>query len=224
MKKSFNKYTLVSWSGGKDAMMALLAARGPNMERVNLFSVLEQEQNTVNMHGVPMELLREQARALHMDIEFVKMAKRASDDQYCMAIRTVFQRYKAEGYQNVVYGDIFLEELRSFKEELTISTGLNPIFPLWGQTTHELAQHFIKSGYQAVVTSVDSRALDWRFVGLNYDESFLHMLPKGVDPCGEKGEFHTFVWNGPGFNYPINYDSDGLILNDNRFYQLKLRL
>jgi len=195
---------LIAWSGGKDSVLALdeLQGRG-RYEIAALLTTITQDYDRSSMHGVRRVLIERQAEALGIALEKVCISKEATCEEYESKMREVLERYLVFGVSSVVFGDIFLEDVRKYREDNLSKMGMRGIFPIWKADTTELACRFIDSGYKAVVTCVDTSLLDRIFVGSSYDEQFLSELPVGVDPCGENGEFHSFVYDGPIFGKRI---------------------
>jgi len=170
------------------------------------------------MHGVRRILLEQQAGSLGFPLEEVFISKNVSIKEYESKMREVLAKYLAAGSSSVVFGDIFLEDVRKYREDNLSKIGMKGIFPIWKRDTYELARTFIDLGFKAVITCVDSSVLDKSFVGRVFDEQFLSELPSDVDPCGEYGEFHSFVYDGPIFQKRILYTKGEIILRENRFY------
>ena len=174
------------------------------------------------MHGVRRVLLEQQVALLGLPLETVLISKRSSNEEYETKMKETLIRYKQEGITSVVFGDIFLEELKKYREDNLAKVGLKGAFPIWKRVTHELAAAFIDLGFKAIITCVDSKLLDKSFVGRTFDKQFLSDLPGGVDPCGENGEFHSFVYDGPIFSRGITFEKGQVVLRDNRFYYCDL--
>jgi uncharacterized protein (TIGR00290 family) len=199
-----NASLALSWSGGKDSALALLAllvefGRGPEA----LITTVTDAYDRISMHGVRRELLALQAQELGLPVAEVLIPAYCSSDLYDTRMREAFACEQLRSIPEVAYGDIFLEEVRAYREERLAVDGRRGTFPLWGRDTTELARQFVELGFQAVVVCVDPRTLDPAFAGRRYDEYLLAELPPHVDPCGENGEFHTFVYGGPIFRRPI---------------------
>lgn len=196
---------VVSWSSGKDCAFALhrVKMQGGH-EIVGLLTTLNQENDRVAMHGVRKELLLMQMDALGLPAEMVMLPNPCDDEAYRQHIGRCMERLRGRGVTQVVFGDLFLEDIRQYRETQMQGSGIDPLFPLWQQDTGELAREMLGSGLRAVVTCVDQRRLPAAFVGRRYDQSFLDELPAGVDPCGENGEFHTLVTDGPMFSRPLS--------------------
>jgi len=214
---------MVSWSGGKDSTMALYHLRETREYEIHaLLTTLSEDYDRVSMHGVRRTLLEEQAKSLGYPLRKVFLAKDISNEEYVSKMREALMRGKAEGVVAVAFGDIFLEDLRKFREENLDNVGMRGVFPLWKRDTLELASSFIDLGFKAITTCVDSSALGKEFVGRDFDEEFLSQLPSSVDPCGENGEFHTLVYDGPLFNKRVSHSIGEVTFRDNRFYYCDL--
>ena len=221
--RSMKEKILFTWSGGKDSVMALHELKkNAGYEIVALLTTLTKDYERISMHGVRRELLEAQAISLGIPLEKVLISRRSSNEEYESRMRAALGRYKAEGVTCVAFGDIFLEELRKYRENNLAKIGMKGIFPLWKRRTSDLARDFINAGFRAVITCVDSEVLDRRFAGREFDETFLSELPSGVDPCGENGEFHSFVCDGPVFKNAIRHTRGELVLRDQRFWYLDL--
>jgi uncharacterized protein (TIGR00290 family) len=194
----------VSWSGGKDSTLALAAALADQALEVRaLVTTVTAEYERISMHGVRRALLRRQAEALGLPLVEVPIAPRCSNEDYERAMREALARLAAEGVTGVVCGDLYLADVRAYRERLFAGVGLAGVYPLWGRDTRALAHEFVDAGYRAVLVCVDPRQIDRAFCGRDYDRALLAELPATADPCGENGEFHTFVHDGPIFHAPI---------------------
>ncbi|MCW4006521.1 MAG: diphthine--ammonia ligase [Candidatus Bathyarchaeota archaeon] len=214
---------VVSWSGGKDSAMALYEVLKDSGIRVlALLGTFRQDDDRINIHGVRRVLVEQQAKALGLPLEKMLVRKGASDREYEKELLGILQKYKAQSVDKVLFGDIFLEDIRRFREESLHKVGMQGVFPLWKKDTGELARAFIEAGFKAVVTAVDSNVLGEEFVGKDFDEEFLEALPFGVDPCGENGEFHSFVYDGPIFKKAVEFTLAERVLRDNRFWNCDL--
>lgn len=194
---------LVSWSGGKDCAWALERLRGSDVEPVALLTTINERFDRVAMHGVRRELIEEQARSIGIPLWITPLPWPCSNERYEEVMGGVCRRAVEAGIDSVVFGDLFLEDIRAYRERMLAGTGLEPLFPVWQIPTAELAREMLARGLRARVACIDRRMLDRSFAGREYDASFLADLPAGVDPCGENGEFHSFVYDGPMFRYPI---------------------
>ncbi len=214
---------ILTWSGGKDSALALHElAKTENYEVMSLLTTVTQEYDRTSMHGLRRVLLERQAESLGLALEKVYISKNSSNEEYESKMREVLAKYLTAGVSSVVFGDIFLEDVRKHREEKLSEIGMKAIFPIWKRDTTELARRFIDSGFKAVIICVDSNVLDKMFVGRVFDEQFLSELPATVDPCGENGEFHSFVYDGPIFGERILHTIGEVVLRENRFYYCDL--
>ena len=183
-----------------------------------LLTTITADYDRVSMHGVRRSLLEQQADSLGYPLEEVLISKDAPNEEYEAKMKETLGKYRKAGVNTVVFGDIFLEDIRKYREENICSIGMKAIFPIWKRGTAELARTFVDLGFKAVVTCVDSQSLGKEFVGRPFDQRFLSELPPNVDPCGENGEFHSFVYDGPLFRQSIAFRLGEVVLRDNRFY------
>src|SRR3954468_7107091 len=196
--------TLVSWSSGKGSAWLVHVLRTmPDVELGALLTTVNESAQRVAMHAVRMELLAAQAEALGLPLWTVPIPSPCPNETYEAAMATAVARAVAEGFTHVAFGDLFLEDVRRYREDRLHGTGLTPVFPLFGADTTALAREMIGSGLRARITCVDPRAIDRRFAGREYDAALLAELPASADPCGERGEFHSFAYDGPMFRRPI---------------------
>lgn len=210
---------VLSWSGGKDSALCLYELRQSGAwEVVGLLTTVTEDYGRVSMHGVRNALLAMQADALGLPLVRVSIPADCSNEDYERRMQEVLEQEAAVGVSSVAFGDIFLEDLRRYRESRLQEVSLKAVFPLWKRETRELARSFVGLGFKAVVTCVDSSALDGRFAGRDFDESFLRDLPEGVDPCGENGEFHSFVWDGPIFARPVPIRRGKVVVREGRFW------
>jgi uncharacterized protein (TIGR00290 family) len=199
---------LLAWSGGKDSALALdELKRTREFEITGLVTALTPADERVTMNGVPRALIEAQARALGLPVEFVTVSDPSACGHAaaCSHLGAMLAAYAGSGISKVAFGDVYLDDLRDVREECLESVGMEAIFPLWHRCTKELAYAFVERRFKAVVTCVDGESLDDTFVGRSYDRAFLADLPLAADPCGENGEFRTFVFDGPGFKAPVTY-------------------
>jgi uncharacterized protein (TIGR00290 family) len=195
---------LVSWSGGKDSALALHRVLADGTVRVDgLLTTVTDEYDRISMHGVRRALLEAQAAALGLPLEVVRIPPACGDAEYEAATTTALAGYAARGGEAIVFGDLYLADIRAYRERLLAPLPLAPRFPLWLEDTAAMARRFVRLGFRAVLVCVDPRQLDPGFAGRAYDDALLDALPRGVDPCGENGEFHTFVHDGPVFGHPV---------------------
>ncbi len=211
----------LSWSSGKDSAFALDAARrAGEVEVVGLLSVVSEAFGRVSMHGVREELLEAQAAAVGLPLVKVRIPYPCPNATYERAMAGALERAAAEGVRTVVFGDLFLEDVRAYREERLAPVGFRGVFPLWGRPTAPLARAMVAAGLRARICCLDPRKLPRRFAGRAFDAELLAELPADVDPCGERGEFHTFVSDGPGFSRPVRakvgetVERDGFVFTD----------
>lgn len=207
---------VVSWSSGKDSVMAFEAVRG-GFDVVGLLTTVTDAYSRVSMHGVRETLVEQQARSIGVPLYKTYIPPNCSNEVYQERMKTTCLKLLEDGVEAVVFGDIFLEDVRRYREENLKAVGMKGVFPLWGVPTHELAKKFIAKGYRAKVVVVDLEKLPEKFAGREFDESFLEDLPESVDPCGENGEFHTFVYDGPVFRHPVKLRVGETVVRDGRF-------
>jgi uncharacterized protein (TIGR00290 family) len=206
---------LLSWSSGKDSAWALHVLNQANPGCVGaLLTTINDAVDRVAMHGVRRTLLDAQAAAAGVPLWPVLIPHPCSNDLYEDRMRAACERAVAEGFTHVAFGDLFLEDVRRYREERLASTGLTPLFPLWGLPTRALAGDMISAGVRARLSVVDTRVLDRSFAGRAFDHDLLRDLPPAVDPCGENGEFHTFAHAGPMFHRPIDVQPGDVVTRD----------
>jgi uncharacterized protein (TIGR00290 family) len=214
---------IVSWSGGKDSAMALYEIRrAGDWEIQGLLTTITQDYDRVCMHGVRTALLEQQAAALELPLDKIYLDANESQEGYEAKMRTYLARCRERGIQAVIFGDLFLQDVRQYRERNLAQAGMRAIFPLWGQETRALAERFLHAGFRAIITCVDLHALPPEFVGRRYDPALLADLPPEADPCGEYGEFHSFVYDGPLFRSPIPFQTGCTVVRENRFAFLDL--
>ncbi len=195
---------LLSWSSGKDSAWALHVLRqSDRWEIAGLVTTVNAEFGRVAMHAVREELLERQAEAAELPLWKVPIPYPCPNEVYEAAMRDLLQRAREAGVTHFAFGDLFLQDVREYRQKQLAGTGITPVFPLWGRDTHALAREMIAGGLQAVLTCVDPRQMPRELIGSWYDENLLRRLPPTVDPCGEAGEFHTFCTAGPMFSQPI---------------------
>src|SRR6266853_707387 len=206
---------LFCWSGGKDSAMALHALQSAQSHRVtSLLTTVTEEFDRISMHGVRRVLLERQAKSLGLPLHAVLIPPQCINATYEARMKDALAQYFALGVRRVAFGDIFLEDLRAYREKNLGQVGMQALFPIWKRDTHELAREFVRLGFRAITVCVDPRVLDASFAGRELDASFFADLPPGADPCGENGEFHTFVFNGPVFKTPIAFRVGEKVLRD----------
>jgi len=194
----------MSWSSGKDSTLALAEVRtDPSLEVVGLLTTVNEDANRVAMHAVRRELLEQQADALGLPLHVVEIPRACRNEVYEQRMAAAIDAAREDGVARMVFGDLFLADVRAYREQMLRPTGIEAVFPLWGRPTAELARTMLERGVRATLTCVDPRALDSSYAGRGFDAALLDELPASVDPCGENGEFHTFVHDGPGFAHPL---------------------
>ncbi len=210
---------LMSWSGGKDSALALYEVLKSGAYHVAaVLTTVTEDYDRISMHGVRRVLLERQAESLGLHLEKVLIPSKASNEIYEQSWESVLARYGEQGVKTVVFGDIFLEDLRRYREERLATVGMSGVFPIWMRGTKELAKSLISLGFKAITTCVDTNVLGKEFVGRVIDEEFLADLPAFVDPCGENGEYHSFVFDGPIFGGAVRFSVGEKVLRDERFY------
>jgi uncharacterized protein (TIGR00290 family) len=209
---------LLAWSGGKDSAMALYEIQKQNeFEVVALLTTITRDYDRISMHGVRTELLEMQAESIGLPLEKVFISTVCTNDEYENSMRETLEKYKALGVTAVAFGDLFLEDIRKYREDKMALTGMKALFPLWQRETSGLAREFINLKFKAIVSCADSKAGAGALAGREYDERLLADLPEGCDPCFENGECHSFVYDGPIFKEPIKIKTGDIVLRDQRF-------
>ena|SRR2546422_1467221 len=207
--------TLLSWSSGKDSAWALRTLRGDRRyEVVGLVTTINRAADRVAMHAVRTDLLRAQARAAALPLWELSIPSPCSNEEYETVMRAAIVRAEAEAIDCFAFGDLFLQDVRAYREKQLASTNLTPLFPLWGRDTRELASEMIAGGLRARITCVDPRLVPASLAGREFDAALLKDLPPEADPCGERGEFHTFAFEGPMFASPIAIVSGDIVERD----------
>lgn len=215
-----NIAVLMSWSGGKDSCVALYEIqREPKYRVAALLTTVTRDYDRISMHGVRRVLLERQAVSLGLPLHQVFISKGATNEEYEMRIGEAFSLYRDRGIDSIVFGDLFLQDIRAYREEFLARHNMRGLFPVWKRDTATFIRDFLELGFSAVVTCVDSRVLDQSFAGRLIDESFLSSLPSDVDPCGENGEFHSFVFDGPTFTAPVKFSLGETVLRESFWYR-----
>lgn len=216
-----SRRTLLSWSSGKDSAWALhVLRRDPSVDVVGLFCTVNNAFDRIAMHGVRVELLRIQAEAVGLPLHIIGIPYPCSNDEYAEAMSGFVDMAKRDNIECFAFGDLFLEDIRQYREERLAGTGITPIFPLWAIPTGNLSREMTAGGLKAMITCIDPKQLPEEFAGREYNDAFLDDLPEGVDPCGEYGEFHSFSFAGPMFRNPIEVvpgetvHRDGFVFTD----------
>jgi uncharacterized protein (TIGR00290 family) len=219
---------ILSWSGGKDSALALHAlSQDPSVVVAGLLTTVTTEYDRISIHGVRRSLLHAQAERLGLPLFESRLKPASSNAEYEAAFHMSLAEIRralpdpfaalSAGVAHIAFGDLFLQDVRAYRERLLAGSGWTPLFPIWGQDTSMLAQSFIDDGFAARLICVDTTQLDATFAGRPFDAQLLADLPPSVDPCGERGEFHTFVSDGPTFSHPIAYECGERVLRDDRF-------
>jgi uncharacterized protein (TIGR00290 family) len=212
------------WSTGKDSALSLCRILELAQYEVScLLTTITEGYDRVGMHGVRRSLFKKQSQALGLISEEVLIPQDCSNGEYESRMQEKLLKYLERGVKKVAFGDIFLEDLRKYREANLAKIGMSGIFPLWRENSLTLAREFISRGFRAIVTCVDSQALGKEFCGAEFNEDFLAKLPESVDPCGENGEFHTFVFSGPILKNEVVFAKDEIVLRNNRFYYCDLK-
>lgn len=200
------KKTFLNWSSGKDCAMALhLMQQSDQYDVQKLFTTVGEAEKRVGMHGLREEVLRRQAAAIDLPLEIAYLPKDDSHEAYNQLMRERMSQLKSEGFACAAYGDILLEDLRAYREKQLSKVGMQAHFPLWEKNTGSLLLDFIEKGFKAIVVAASDNHFDDSVLGKEIGGDFLKQLPKGVDPCGENGEFHTFCYDGPIFKQKVNF-------------------
>lgn len=204
-----------NWSGGKDSALALYEIlRDPTFEIRKLTTTLSAENKRISMHGVREELLIQQAKCIGLPLEQIQLPSSTSMEVYNSIMAEKIKSFKADDITHSIFGDIFLEDLRNYREEQLKKVGLIAVFPLWKRNTKEILKQFLALGFKTITVSTHAQLLDKNFCGRIIDEDFIDDLPENVDPCGENGEFHTFVFDGPIFTKPIDFTKGEILYKE----------
>jgi uncharacterized protein (TIGR00290 family) len=210
---------LFCWSGGKDSAMALHAVlRHPDVRVVALLTTVTEGYERISMHGVRRELLERQAASIGLPLHEVRIPPQCVNPIYEARMEQALRIYFDQGVRTVAFGDIFLEDLRAYRERNLARMGMTAIFPIWKRDTRELIHEFHDAHFRSIAVCIDPRVLDRSFAGRELDEQFFRDLPSTVDPCGENGEFHTFVFDGPIFGKPIPVRVGEIVERDSFIY------
>ena len=211
---------VLSWSGGKDSAMALYTLRASDRyEVVSLLTTVSEQYKRISHHGVRMELLEQQAAAIGIRLHKVYLHQANCSIEYYEAVmEKAMCEYKQENIRTVAFGDIFLPDLREYRQRNLAKIGMRAVFPIWGRDTTEIVRTFIALGFKAYLTCVDSEKLGEAFAGRPMDADLIRDLPAGVDPCGENGEYHSYVYDGPIFRSPVELSVGEVVLRDVRYF------
>ena len=213
--------TLLSWSSGKDSAWALhILRQQQDLEVIGLFCTFNKKFERGAMHAVRNELIHQQADSIGLPLQLIPIPHQCSDPEYKKIMGNFIEEAKSREIESIAFGDLFLEDIRSYREDSLAETGITPLFPLWGMPTDELSQEMVNSGLRAKITCIDPQHLSPEFAGHEYNDTFLEQIPGSVDPCGENGEFHSFAYDGPMFESAVNIcegetvTRDGFIFTD----------
>jgi uncharacterized protein (TIGR00290 family) len=202
----------MNWSGGKDSSLCLHAIRQDSRYQVDcLLTSVNAAHDRVSMHGVRRSLLQAQARSIGLPLHTIELPEQPGMKEYEQAMLEKVSALKSDGYTHAVFGDIFLEDLKRYREEKLGTVDVQGVFPLWKRDTGELMRDFLSLGFKAIIVCVNEKFLDKSFCGRIIDESFVQDLPAGVDVCGENGEYHSFVFDGPVFKYSIPFEKGAIV-------------
>jgi len=215
------KRVMLAWSSGKDSAWALHLLRSdPDVEFAGLFTTVNREFDRVAMHAVRRTLLDAQAASIGLPLDTIPIPYPCPNEAYEAAMGAFVEEAKRRGVTHFAFGDLFLEDIRRYREEKLAGTGIGPLFPLWGLPTRALAQEMVVGGLRAYITCVDLKQAPREWAGRLFDAAFVDAVPGGIDPCGERGEFHTFVCDGPMFHHPVEVvageivERDGFVFSD----------
>jgi uncharacterized protein (TIGR00290 family) len=209
---------LLSWSSGKDSAWTLHVLRRDGHHVAGLLTSINAEAGRVSMHGVRETILRAQADAAGLPLATIPLPWPCTNEIYEQRLRAAVDGAVADGFTHVAFGDLFLEDVRNYREDRLAGTGLTPLFPLWGIPTRRLAREMIAGGVRARISTLDPRVLPRELIGAEFDEALLARLPAGVDPCAERGEFHTCVTAGPMFAHPLDVVTGEIVERDGFVY------
>ena len=201
-----------NWSGGKDSALALFKTLEENTYEINsLFTSINQELNRISMHGVRKSMLIKQTQSIGLPLTFLELSNDVDMASYDQQMKQAMDSFLDQGYMVSVFGDIFLEDLRSYRDKKLAQVGLKGHYPLWKRNTTELIHEFIDLGFKTIIVAVNTSHLDKEFVGEELTLDLIREFPSKVDPCGENGEYHTFVYDGPIFNKPIKFNKGEIV-------------
>lgn len=210
---------LLSWSGGKDSCMTLYELeKAGGYQIASLLTTVTDEYDRISMHGVRRTLLERQAESLGLPLHKIYIPKNCTNREYESRMEEALDKFRKNGVERVAFGDIFLEDLRKYREANLTKIGMKGLFPIWGRDPRELIRTFIQLGFKAIIVCVDSKVLGQSFAGKFIDNDFLRELPASIDPCGEKGEFHSFVFDGPIFEKEAKFSPGEVVLRESFYF------
>ncbi|TMU54726.1 adenine nucleotide alpha hydrolase [Flagellimonas algicola] len=199
--------TFFNWSSGKDSALALYHLQRQDEYIVDrLLTTVNSHYNRVSMHGLPRPVLEAQTAAIGIPLDVVEVPEKPSMETYNALMTQKMQQMVSDGYTHAAFGDIFLEDLKVYREKMLATQGIQAVFPIWKRDTRELYMEFLSKGFRTVIVCINNDLLDESFLGTELSLDLLEQFPKSVDPCGENGEFHTFCFDGPIFNHPIPFE------------------
>ncbi len=199
-----NKIVL-SWSSGKDSALSLYYLKKNPGNSIHLLTTINSKFQRVSMHGLRKELLLKQINSLEFPYTIVDLPEKTTNEEYESIMKSISTQFKNMGFLYFAFGDIFLQDIREYREKNLSPLGIQCLFPLWGKNSKEIISEFVNSGFESLIIAVNTEFLPIEFLGRKLDKEFLKDLPENIDPCGENGEFHTFCFNGPIFNYKIPF-------------------
>jgi uncharacterized protein (TIGR00290 family) len=209
------KRAMLSWSSGKDSAWALhRLRRDPDVECVGLFTTVNSEFDRIAMHAVRRTLLEAQAASIGLPLDIIPIPYPCPNETYEAAMSAFVEEAKARDVTHFAFGDLFLEDIRRYREEKLAGTGIEPLFPLWGLPTRALAGEMVAGGLRAFITCIDPKQAPREWAGRLFDAAFVDAMPSGIDPCGERGEFHTFVYDGPMLRRPVDVIAGAVVERD----------
>ncbi len=207
--------SIFNWSGGKDSSLALYKILEQKEYQIEtLLTTVSEEHNRISMHGVRYDLLVEQAKAIQLPLSAIRLPNLPSMSSYDDIMEREMNHYKSKGITTSIFGDIFLEDLKTYRENQLARVGLKAHFPLWKRDTKELLNEFIDLGFKTILVCINAELLPKEFAGRIIDKDFINDLPDNVDPCGENGEFHTFVFDGPIFKKPVEFELGEVVFKE----------
>mgnify|MGYP001168844399 FL=1 len=214
---------VMSYSGGKDSSLALYElGKQPNWEVVRLMTTASLNYGRSSMHGIRTALAVKQAEAIGIPLDIIWLDNQDGAEGYERKMKKQLQSYLDHGIRHVAFGDLYLEDIKAYREKMNATVGMSSVFPVWGRPTKDFAKAFIDLGFKAIVVCVDTTQLDAAFCGREFNEDFLNDLPDGVDWCAENGEFHTFCYDGPIFKEPVPFQRGEKVLREGRFQYIDI--
>lgn len=219
LKDVLQENIVFSWSGGKDSAFSLYETKRAGLCRVRrLFTTVTEGYDRISMHGVRRALLEQQTQSIGLPLDMLYIPKNGTNKEYESRLIELLERYKRENIRSVGFGDLFLEDIRAYRESSLSKIKMQAVFPLWKRDTTQLARDFLTVGFKAIVVCVDPKTLDPSFAGRVIDAGFLNDLPPSVDPCGENGEFHSFVFDGPIFSRAVKFTKGEVVSRDGFYF------